>query len=892
MTYKPAIRRLIIGVVLLLTCQLSHAQQLQATLSHFSTEDGLCSNAIANLYQDDYGYIWIASWNGLSRFDGYEFYNYKTGNGSHIKNLHNRILDMVIDQSQNIWMHMYDGRVFVLNRQTDQIINPFEAYSGYEEYRTNSPLLVTSTGEVLVSIEGNSLYIMTLDRRGLKSEQITTGDLRITSMAEGYQSDIWLGTNEGIHRLDRSNLSLEKKAILPQVEVSALHSNGFNIFAATTQGAIYSFAYGQEPKMIRQASGKSIINLFVDSHGLIWFCDKEMGAYRLNPETGNEKFQQQNVLAPIYESRGGDFCENNGTVWVRMNHGGFGYYNREADVVEYFHNDPVNPWNLSNTVNASLALPEGVVWESTNRRGLEKLEILKSNIVRVKPVPHATSTMENEIRAMYYDAQRKLLLIGNKSSCLFLTHDNGTSTTITQDSQGHSLGRLYGISKDSKGNYWICSKDNGLYKMSPNGSGWSLQNFCHQADNKESLGNNSAYLAVEDKFGNIWIATYGGGVNLMTQQDGKTVFLHPQNGMSDYPKNAFMKVRTIEADNEGNIWAGTTDGILIMSYKNKKVSIERLKMPEQSDKMLMSNDIVCLKRDTKGTMWVGTNGGGIGYTIGKDGDGTWLFDTFDAKDGLPSEEIRSITFDQRGNAWFATEHIICSFDVSKKIFTTFSSLDGVDETTMSEGGAIATGNGNILFGTLDGYYVVDRKKLMTSTGSLLKLNITDFFIDDELQSPRLNNNYDYYVPVSKSVEITRGHTSFAFRFAALNYQLQHRVHYQYMLEGYDKDWQNADKNRMAYYSDVPSGTYKFKVKAFLLESPEKYDMRSMEVVVPSFFLLSSTAIWIYLGILLLVLLFLLFWFRGKIFKKRGPQNVNPIMPPMEEIKTDEYEVIE
>lgn len=857
--------------VIVLVHQTATAQQLQATRMHYSTEDGLCSNAISNLLQDDYGYIWIATWNGLSRFDGFNFFNYKTGNGSRIKNLHNRILDMVIDQSQNVWMHMYDGRVFVLNRQIDQIINPFETYNGYEEFRTTSPLLVTSTGEVLISIEGNHLYIMTLDRRGLKSEQMDTGGLRISSMAEGYQNDIWLGTNQGIHRLDRSNLTLEKKAILPDEDISCLHSNGYNIFAGTTKGAIYSFSYGQEPKLIRHPTGMSIINLFIDSHNLIWFSDKRMGATHLNPENGVEKFYQQNVPAPEYDGRGGMFNESNGTVWVRMNHGGYGYYNRETDIVEYFHNDPDNPWNLSNNVHAALELPEGVVWESTSRRGLEKLEIQKNNIVRVRPIPHATSTLENEIRAMYYDTQRKLLLLGNKSSSLFLYYDDGTQSTITRDANGQPLGRIYGISKDAQGNYWISSKDNGLYKMSPNNNDWTLENYCHQDDDIQSLGNNNAYMAVEDKQGNIWIATYGGGVNLMTTQNGKAVFLHPQNGMKDYPKNAYMKVRTIEADKEGNIWAGTTDGILILSYKDKKLSITPLQMSLESDKILMSNDIVYLKRDAKGTMWIGTNGGGIAYATGKDTDGNWLFETFDAKDGLPSEEIRSITFDQRGNVWFATEHIICSLDMGKKIFTTFSSLDGVDETTISEGGAIAIGNGNILFGTLDGYYIVDRKKLMTTTGSLLKLHITDFFIDDELQSPRMNNTYDYYVPVSKSVELPGSGKTFAFRFAALNYQLQHRVHYQYMLDGYDMDWQNAGKDRMAYYSDVPAGTYTFKVKAFLLESPEKYDLRTIEVVVPSSPLLSPIAIWIYIIIALLAATFLIVKNKEKIartFKKR------------------------
>ena len=858
------ILRILIGCTLLLgVVQHVDAQLFQATRSHLSAEDGLVSNAVSGIYQDDLGYLWIATWNGLSRYDGYHFYNYRTGNASRIDNLHNRILDLVIDQSQNVWMRMYDGRVFVLDRTKDQFINPFEEISGNEDFKTDIPLMVTSWGEVLVSIGLGQLYLMRLDKNGLKSRTISTGGAIILSMAEGTKDDILLGTDKGVRHLNQRSLTIDKKVLLEEEEINCMYVNGFSIYAGTNKGAIYQLANRQKPNLIRSPSGLGILFLFVDSQGLVWFCDDRMGAYRLNPENGNEKFFQQTVLAPEYDGRNGSFKECYGTVWVRMNHGGYGYYNREADVVEYFHNDPSNPWNLSNTVQAALELPEGVVWESTNQRGLEKLEILKKNILRVRPVPHATSTMENEIRAFYYDKERRLLLFGNKSGQLFIYHDNKSQTIITRDAKGEPLGRIYGISKGRNGDYWICSKDDGLYKMSPNGSSWTLEHFAHDANNKQSINSNSAYYAIEDQDGNLWIATYGGGVNLMTKDQGKTVFLSPGNGLEGYPKGSHMRVRTVEMDEEGNIWAATTDGILIMSYKNKQLKIEKLQIPKKSDKMLMSNDIVCLRRDNKGTMWVGTHGGGLGYTVGKDEDGTWLFESFNAQDGLPSDEIRSITFDQMDNAWFSMEHAICSFDVSKRVFTVFSSLDGVDDTMLSEGGAITLDNGTMLFGTLDGYYVVDRKKLTASMGSLLKLQITDFFIDGQLMSPRLNDTYDYYVPLSKHVELPSGVDEFAFRFAAMNYQLQHRVHYQYILEGYEEEWHNAEKDLTARYSDLPAGTYTFRVRAFLLESPEKYDQRSIEVVVPQFFLFSTTARWIYLGILVVIGLALLVKYRKK-----------------------------
>lgn len=864
MVIHKSLLGLIICGLLFTDVQHTNAQQIQATRQHLSTENGLVSNAVSGIYQDDLGYIWIATWNGLSRYDGKHFYNYRTGNSSRITNLHNRIHDLVIDQSQNVWMRMYDGRVFVLDRLKDRIINPFEAYNGYEDFKTNTPLIATSWGEVLVSVNNGNLYLMRLDKKGLRSELVNTDGLTIKSMTEGDRNVVWLGTDKGVYRLNRKNLTIEKEVILENETITYLHSNLFNIYAATSKGAIYTFALDQAPKQIRRPTGIAIYNMLVDSHGLVWFADDRMGAHRLNLENGNEKTFVQQVMTPEYDGRLGSFNENNGTVWVRMNYGGYGYYNREADVVEYFHNDPSNPWNLSNTVQAVLELPEGVVWESTNRRGLEKLEILKKNIVRVRPFPNATTPLENEIRAMYYDHERKLLLLGNKFGQLLLTYDNGTKTTINKDAHGRPLGRLYGISKGGDGSYWICSKGNGLYKMTPNGNSWTLENFCHDENNEKSISSDNAYMAVEDQDGNLWIATYGGGVNLMTKDHGDMIFLSPGHGLNGYPKGAYMRVRTIEMDGEGNVWAGTTDGLLIMSYKNKQLKIEKLQIPKESDKMLMSNDIVCIRRDSKNTMWVGTNGGGIGYTIGKDKDGTWLFDTFDAHDGLPSDEIRNITFDQLGNAWFSMEHMICSFDITKRIFSTFSSLDGVDETMLSEGGAITLGNGNILFGTLDGYYVIDRKKLTNNLGSLLRLQITDFFIDGQIQSPRLNNTFNYYVPLSKHVELPNGVDEFAFRFAAMNYQLQHRVHYQYILEGYDKDWQKADKDLTARYSNLPAGTYTFRVRAFLLESPEKYDQRSIEVVVSQFFLFSQPARWIYLGILIIISLILLVKYRGKV----------------------------
>ena len=839
------------------------AQQLQASLSHYSTEDGMPSNTVAALRTDDYGFLWLATWNGISRFDGYHFYNYKTGVASGVRGLHNRVDNMVIDLSQNIWLKMYDGRVFVINRKTDRIEDPLEGISDHDDFHVDyffQPY-VTSTGDVLISYDDIGLYKLRLDRNGLKQDLITTGQLTVNDVVEGYRNDIWAATDKGVHRINMVNMSLERRGYFLNEHVTRLTTNGYNIFAGTKSGKILQFSYGRDSTLVKDI-GREITSLYVDKHGQIWFSDLGDGAYRLDPQTGEIKFYNQRVLAPEFTSRGAEFGEALGVLWIRMNHGGYGYYNRATDEVEYFHNDPSNPWNLSNTVNARLEMNDGVVWESTNRRGLEKLEVMKQTIARTLLVKNPTSSLDNEIRAMLHDKKRNHTLLANKHGQIFVFDGKMNHlSTITHDNNGHPIGRPYGMSQDSKGNYWVSDKDNGLFKITPNGNSYSVENIRHNDKDPYSLSDNAAYQCVEDRQGNIWVATYGGGVNVLRKdKNGRYIALHAKNVMKRYPPNRYRKVRTIAMDKEGKIWAGTIDGILTLQIRNNNIILQPLEMSDDMTKCLMSNDIVCLATDSHGTMWVGTNSGGLSRAVKKDSKGRWEFENFGIEQGLPSEEIYAVTFDNKGNVWFSTEHILCSFDPQKKILTTFSSLDGVDDTMCSEGAAITLSNGNVIFGTLEGYYFVDRNKLVTKKGSLLKLRITDFFLNGIAQTPRMPDQpFDYYVPESKSVKLPDANSTFAFRFAALNYQFQHRIHYQYMLEGYDDEWQNAGKDRMATYSNLSGGTYQFKVKAFLLESPENYDIRTIEVVVPY----SFTSFIVYFILLLLVAGLVYYWYRRR-----------------------------
>jgi hypothetical protein len=347
-----------------------------------------------------------------------------------------------------------------------------------------------------------------------------------------------------------------------------------------------------------------------------------------------------------------------------------------------------------------------------------------------------------------------------------------------------------------------------------------------------------------------------------------------------------------------------------MSLKQGVFSIHQVENSKRfPENILMSNDVVCLTKDRNETIWIGTNGGGVSRVIGQDADKNYLFESFTAEDGLPSEEIRAITFDEQNKVWFATDNSICSMEPEKRIITAYTLLDGIDNTQISEAAAVSLPNKEVLFGTIEGIYSINRNKLSGKESSMLKLRITDFFLDDVLQSPRFNNRYNYYVPDARTVKLPTGSHVVSFRFASLNYQLQHRVHYQYKLEGYDSEWTNAPKSRTVSYNNIPSGTYLFRVKAFLLESPEKYDLRTLEIVVPPPFLLSGAAIWIYMLLAVVLALSLMIrheksewavYHPGEPFPLRGSLDDKSLkhqaegqeeVPNEEEETTDDYEVI-
>lgn len=816
--------------------------QLNANYTHYSVKDGLASNAISNIARDCYGYIWIATWNGLSRFDGLHFRNYVTGPASGTPFLHNRILDIYPDCYGNIWMRMYDNRVFVLNYHTDRIQSAFEGINGAQNKKSLRRLSLSPDGKYIYAmITGEGIYQLSLPHGRLSVRHYSVGKYEVRNIIADSNNQVWIESGQGLLRMELSDGQIYPVPGIEGDVVTAFSLVGKNLYVSRKNGEIDRLAIGDLTKYYvpaRLHTQTQIKTVTADSKGRIWYTTSAPGVSMYNPMTGQNSNYTQKVNTPENDVHGATILEMNGRIWVRLFHGGFGYYDEKTNRIEYFHNNPDNPWNLSNTVLCFTVLPENVLFMSTSRRGLDMIELYNNRIEHFTVVGEEGIYGANETRAIIWSKRKHAILIGNKLGDVYC---NGQLLLSTH-------GRIYGLMEDDKGRLWISDKDKGLLMYDYSTGKLSATPVTA-----------NAYQTLEFD-GMIFVANYSSGVQLINK--GKVQQVYTQR------TDMFQKARTLCRVSRNELWAGTTDGILVIRRNGNSFKATPLHQTLRPDYQLASNDIIQIKTDSHGGIWIATNGGGLANVVYQDSLGNPLsashdevcFRTFTEADGLPSNEIRALTFDKKGNLWFSADQNICSYDLKRDFITSYSIQDGLGDVTCSECGAMTLPDGRMLFGTMNGYYMVDEKRLLVASSSQYRLAITDVIVNDILASPRKNDFYDYNVIDSGIVNLPSRSSIFSIRFASLNYQVQHSVHYQYMLEGYDRQWHNADRTLTASYADVPAGTYRFRVRAFQQERPDKFEEKQITVVVPPYFLLRPMFLWMYLfaGCIVFVVVFVFY----------------------------------
>jgi len=544
-------------------------------------------------------------------------------------------------------------------------------------------------------------------------------------------------------------------------------------------------------------------------------CDPKTGAVKHFTQRNDSNFSNGSEYYNVFE-------DVKGRLWVNMKGCGFGYYDAETDKINYFHNSPdIKDHYFSNLVNSQYYDPAGILWLSSDDRGLDKIIFEENDFHQKIIVPNSIFKSENEVRAVYEDHEKRLW-VSTKQGNLYITKDGKpVNNLFGQVPSATNIGPIYTILEDHLGCIWLGTKSNGLYRADPvnnERSRYKVTHYLTDRNAKVGLGSKVVYSLLEDSKGRIWVASYDNGLTIISRQKGEYVFYNVKNSLKNYPKGLYHKIRNIAFDAKGNLWIATINGLLVADINHNNPDDLKFKtynkIPGDSAS-LGTNDIQFIFRDTKNTMWLATSGGGLSMAIGNYPNDQLKFRTYTMRDGLPSDYILNCSEDYKHNLWMATQKGISEFVADRSHFKNFDSYDGLPKTGFSESSCTRLSNGDLVFGAVSGYVCFNPDSILDYKVEA-NMALTGFMVNSENFIADGSSDAISTSDINKTNNITLHYNQnlIDIGYSMLDYRSSNKNIYAYRLKGFDVNWTIDNKNlRRATYSHLPPGNYLFEVKS-------------------------------------------------------------------------------
>ena len=464
------------------------------------------------------------------------------------------------------------------------------------------------------------------------------------------------------------------------------------------------------------------------------------------------------------------------------------------------------------------------MWLCTHSKGLEKVTFRNVPFSMLTPVPHEYESLSNEVRSVCEDKQGNLW-VGLKDGMIrlydsnrkFIGHLTGNGTISMTGTPME--GTAYFIMQDSKGIIWIATKGNGLVRaeqISPTSMSYKLTRYQHDSNDMYSLSDNNVYCVYEDHHGRIWAATFAGGINYISQgEHGETVFINHRNNLKGYPIDVCYKARFITSDNNGRLWVGTTTGAVAFDENFKKpedIQFHHFSRVPNDTKSLSNNDVHWIIATQQKELYLATFGGGLNKLISISENGHGEFKSYSVLDGLSSDVLLSIREDHKQNLWISTENGICKFVPSGERFENYDERSISFRVRFSEAASTLTSGGDMLFGTSNGLFMFTPDSIRKSS-YVPPVVFSKLMVANEDVIPGEKSILKVDLDDTQELVLSHDENIFSVQYAALDYTNPQNIQYAYILDGFEKQWTFADRQRSVTYTNLPKGDYIFRVRS-------------------------------------------------------------------------------
>lgn len=880
-------RRLFV-FILLVTLVLNAAYSgIELRSKQMRTSDGLPNNSIRYLYQDSKGFLWLATLNGLSRYDGNSFLTFRPEAGAEVSLADNRIYSLVEDKNGFLWISTTPELYSCYDLQKACFVD----YTGVGALERNySSLFIASNGDVWLGHSGNGcLRIVHQQDRQMtstefKSERGNLPDNRVEFVNEDSNGRIWIGTQRGLVSVTNGQYKVEER----QLHFVASLPYQKDMLFLTAEGDIYCY-HTASGKLTHRASLSTIAGkttptgnfllkdkwmiltttgvysydlsthhigvdadltmksgeVILDNHGDYWIYNHTGRVTYILAKSGEEKEFQlipEDKLGYIDYERYHIVHDSRGIIWISTYGNGLFAYDTNEDKLEHFLANINDRSHISSDFLLYVMEDRaGGIWVSSEYSGLSRISILNEGTSRIYPESRELFDRSNTIR-MLTKMPDGDIWVGTRKGGLY-TFDSNLHSKITNQ-YFHS--NIYAIAEDGQGRKWVGTRGNGL-KI---GDTW------YHNDNSapNSLADNNVFAIYRDRKDRMWIGTFGGGLELAEPTaDGKFKFRH-----FFQQKLGLRMVRVITEDEKGMIWMGTSDGVCVFHPDSLIANSDNYHLFSYTNGTFCSNEIRCLYRDAKGGMWVGTSGSGLNYCEPQDNYRTLKYEHYGTSEGLVNDVIQSILGDKNGNLWVATEYGISKFNPKNRSFENYFFSSYTLGNVYSENSACIGTDGKLLFGTNYGLLVIDPNRIQDSdTFSpvvFTNLHINGTQVNPSMEDSPLKQSLAY----SDEITLKYFQNSFLIDFSTFDYSDSGRTKYMYWLENYDKGWSASSPLNFASFKYLNPGTYILHVKSCNGSGIWNENETTLKIVIAPPFWKTN---WAMLGYVLLLIITLYFAFR-------------------------------
>lgn len=817
---------------------------IEVKAKRVTIQEGLPSNVVSDMQQDQKGFLWFSTHNGLARYDGNVVTTYLDNDSTGVSALIGRTKKALEDVTyKKLWVYSSSERLACLNMVDgkeekycqeveklhftkwklvcDGMFWLWGAKDGamLVDYRSGSFLtrrfaqaeIGSSQVPLIDSLDKDNVVLCTTDKVFLYSEG------RLSCMAKGMRMSrtrpfhhkmLMVSEKGDVYVLRQGKLQRFSHVAYVDGEVATgdlLVGNRWILFTNRR-----SFSIDVNTGKVTECEGEWLIpngRVLTDNKGRKWIYNK----------TGVLRLVRQDKLVPLslFPQQTTNYIDherfhivedNHGLIWISTYGKGLFVFNQDLTQSQHFVADKLGESPIaSNYLLGIIADRHDGVWVSSEYGGVSHIQVMDKGVERIYPNGEGNMDFSNVVR-MVKKMNDGTVMVGTREGSLY--HYSADMSQVLGKS--HFDSNVYGIVQMPNGETWIGTRGKGIYGAK--GLDFKDRNvFCMASDAKHRM----------------WIGTFGKGLSLVyPRKDGYGVktFFADSVGLNE--------VRCMVIDKHGVLWCGTSGGLIRIPVDEFVKDASRYKTYVRDYEI---RDVIV---DRQGRLWLSASGDGLVQVEQSDGEAEPKFHVFNTSNGLVNNLVQSVVDTPDGNLWISTQQGVTAWNARKKSFENYMFSRNPMGNVYNENSAVCLDDGRVVLGGNYGLTIIQPSRLSHVSG------LTDVVFTS--------------YPYSDEITLTYEQRSPNIHFSTLDYSDVRNVKYTYRLEGFDQSWSKPSSTPWAAYQKLPAGKYLLHVKACTSDGTWGKESTLVIRIKPPFYL-TSWAIMIYvllvLGVIILVVKF-------------------------------------